>query len=576
MANAKARRRKSYRHVRFEVTRDGLFAHPKRRSSIRVCDPISVEAIATEEGGAKYVAVIKFRDHVAGSTRREFVPLGDLRKSGILRDRLSNSGFAWPGDPAKSKLLIRHLNMTPERRCDIALRTGWFGERYVLPDQIIGSGDREIMYQPTVQRRSVERHTSGRLAGWKQHVAIPLTHSSRGILSIGVSFAALIIGLTDTESGGFHLFDERSSVGKTTLLLAANSVIGSGRTADLLHWDITATGQSEIAAEHCDMVLALDETARLSDDPKDAASAARKASYMLASGVGRIRSVFFGDRGNLCSWRVLFLSSGETGISELAHKAGRGRLKGDQVRLIDVPAVVDPRFGVFESLPDGFTASRLLREVRKACARYYGTPGRAFLKDLIAGLETHRPRLLHWCTKFDKIADVPEDNWERRFSSRFALAYAALRLAAKFDIVPWTRKQIRRAIISCYRDARRAVPDAEKLTTAAVATVRRKLRKARGFLDLRNTTVPSRRSKLRRARGFIKRDRHHGTYFVIQPTTIRAWIGERVSLALVLERLKKSGDLITTSRNTLTKQVLIPGLSAKRRYHCVKRRFIAK
>jgi hypothetical protein len=74
MAKAKAKRRKSYRHVRFEVTRDGLFARPKRRRSIRVCDRISVEAIAEEEGSGKYVAIIKFRDHVADSTRREFVP----------------------------------------------------------------------------------------------------------------------------------------------------------------------------------------------------------------------------------------------------------------------------------------------------------------------------------------------------------------------------------------------------------------------------------------------------------------------------------------------------------------------
>jgi putative DNA primase/helicase len=457
-------------------------------------------------------------------------------------------------------------------------RTGWYSARFVFPDRIVGEGGHRLIYDPPLRRRDNLPPVGGTIDGWRDGVAAPAHYSSRITWSISIAFAALLLKHANVESGGFHLFSAESSRGKTTAVMAAQSVHGWAHRKDLLHWDVTATGMEELAAEHCDQLLVLDEMAQLDDDVFKAASKARKASFKLASGMGRLRSVHFGKKGNLCSWRILMLSSGETSVSDIAKAAGRRRLQGDQVRLIDVPALASTKFGVFDRVPKGVRSSKELAEgIERACETHFGVASRAFVTKLAEDLDTWIRKVEKWKAKFEKLARVPDHGWERRFASRFGLAYAAARCARDMKLVPWSRDWIADANVACYRAARESLPNYDKLVAGALIDVKRRLEAGDRILDLRPGHKRKSDLSVRDAYGFIKKDQTHGKIYVLKLEAMRRWIGDRLDVYAVGSRLQELGFLVgTKSRTSTTRQVMIPGIEGRQAYFCVSARFVKK
>jgi putative DNA primase/helicase len=535
---------------------------------------IKVVAFAKEENNDDWFAIVKFRD-LDRKRQRRIIPRNALRKSGALADYLTLRGYDIPVEKSAYVSLMNYLaTAQPAERLLIVRRTGWVNDSYVFPEKVFPTvKERAIEFNPAATRFGAYAPTAGTLNGWKETVAGPGGHSSRVTFGIGVAFASICTNLVKGESGGFHLVGP-STKGKTTSLLAACSVARCALRHSLVTWDVTATALDELAAEHCDSTLCLDELARISEDPKHAAAKARDASFRLASGQGKIRSVHWGEKGNRCTWRVLFLSSGEVGISELAAAAGKNRLAGDQVRLIDIPAVVSPKNGIFETLPKGVSAAKLSERIEAGCADNYGIAAREFVQRLTADMGHARIRLEEWREKFHARAGVPQTGWERRFAQRFGLTYAALLLAVEFDILPWTEDQVERAIISCYQDARRAIPDFEKLVEAGLRRVRKRLISGKDLIDLRKSAKKPKGQDLSRAIGFIKSDEDGHAVFLLRPALLKRWIGETVSPEFLVEKLAAANHLQKTSRKIATKQVLVAGIGKKLRYYCIKESFI--
>jgi putative DNA primase/helicase len=396
------------------------------------------------------------------------------------------------------------------------------------------------------------------------------------MFAISISMASLLLRVSGDESGVFHLYGRASGVGKGLLELVGLSVHGAAIRNELLHWDATDTGIDELAAEHCDRLLVLDELGRLADDPKTAAAKAQRVSFKIAAGIGRIRSVNFGNKGNLCRWRVFVLSSGELAISEMANAAGKNRLKGDQVRMIDIPADANSKFGIFDHLPDGQSSSKsLAAQIETAASQNFGHPSRILVKRILSlGDDRIAARIKRAKKRFMKAAGVPQDKWDQRFAQRFGLAYAGAEVGIQFGILPWKRKTALRAIRSVYRDARRAVPDFAALTAEALAEVKRELAKATQFCDLRPGKEKANQPKASAAAGFIKKDKKSGSYFVVNPSALQKWVGDKIDARWVVEALADQGLLIKSKGNVLTKQVLIPSINGKHRYYCIRRRFL--
>ncbi|MGH9762533.1 MAG: DUF927 domain-containing protein, partial [Blastocatellia bacterium] len=310
----------------------GLRRRVSKSKTEYIAPYIELRGIATEEnaGDAGYLVVIRYRDALTNKLKPLIQPREILLKPHDIKKALMNGGYDVPTSGTKLKLLLKYLRTTTTpHRYAIVGRTGWCDSGYIRADgEIIGDKSR-IIYQPATPPRIVHPATGGTLDGWRDEVAKPALHSRLMIFTICMSLSALLLRLSGDESGVFHLFGE-STAGKGLLELAAMSIHGWARRKDLLHWDATETGIDELAAEHCDRVLVLDETGHLAGTAttQDAAAKAQKVSFKIAAGTGRLRSAFFGKRGNLSQWRVLVLSSGEHAISEIATAAGRRRLKG--------------------------------------------------------------------------------------------------------------------------------------------------------------------------------------------------------------------------------------------------------
>lgn len=312
---------------------------------------------------------------------------------------------------------------------------------------------------------------AGSLDAWKDQVAALAVGNSRLVLAISTAFAAPLLYPTGAEGGGFH-FRGDSSTGKSTALVAAGSVWGGGGIRGYVRtWRATSNGLEGIAAMHCDSLLCLDEMGEVRGDEVG------PIAYMLANGVGKQRSGRSGEPRPTAEWRLLFLSSGEVGLSGKIAEDGRGRrvAAGQEVRIVDIRADAGAGFGLFENLhgfPSGDAFSRHLKEV---AAEHYGHAIKAFLKYLVDDFAAIRPTVKAYVDEFVAENCSPEgDGQVSRVCARFGLAAAGGEMATAFGIVPWRLGEASRAAKRCFADwlsARGGSQPAEE--RAALAAVRR-------------------------------------------------------------------------------------------------------
>lgn len=527
----------------------------------------------------QFVTVIRYQAN-DGKKRRLIVPRAELQRRDALLARLMNGGYSVPPATDRQTCLMEHLQKPTKLRYRIVARTGYAGGAYVRGDgKVVARTDDKItvLYDPFSPPRFEHAAIDGTMDGWVKLVAKPAMHSSRMMCSISLSLASLLIHPLEGESGVFHFYGP-SSVGKSLLELAALSVHERACREDLPHWDVTSTALDELAAEHCDRLLVLDDTGGLATNLQKASALARRAAFKIAGGVGRIRSASFGRYGNQCRWRVYVISSGEQGISELAAAAGRKRLKGDEVRMIDIPAQGDPRYGIFDTVPSGSSSANLVAMIEEGCRMHYGHAADKFLKKLQADQPGAVRLSRKYVDGFMEEAGVAATGWERRFARRFGIAYAAGRLGISWRILPWDRDELRSAITEVYRSARAAVPDLEQQVDEALAKIKRCLRSRKRLRDLRKGADREGQPKAAKASGFIRTDpkRSGQALYIVKPPALLRWIGGNQSLLPWVGRwLIENRMLQTTSRGLPTKQVDIAGVKERRRYYCIKGKFVA-
>ena len=558
---------------KFKCTKKGLFYFDSQSKKRKVSGYIEVSSFGHYSDSTHWLAQVKYID-MDGTYKELLIPRDELRKAMAMRDLLLLSGFVFPVEKENASLLLKYLELaSPKDRFEISEKTGWVGKDYVFPEAIIGSNTCSLVYCPPPHSEKCEKATSGSIEDWQKTVAANAVYSSRVTFAICVSLGAALIRITGIESGGFN-FVGPSSKGKTTSLRAAQSVYEKAGQGDLPTWDITATGLDELAVQHCDRILVLDELARLSADEKNTVKIVRDVSYRLASGKGRIRSAHFKNKGNPTHWRTLLLSSSETAMSVLALSVGNGRPKGEEVRFIDVPAIVSSKNGVYERVPEGISPIELSESIEMACNDNYGSIGRAFISKIVDDYDAVSDLVNGLVEEFVEDANLPDIGWEHRFAKRFALAYAAGVIGIKFGLLPWQKDEMKKAILSCYLDAREAVPDFEHLLSEAFKDIRKKMKRRKSFRDLRKEPPKGKGPSVVKARGFIKSDGKHGVFYVIKKSSFERWAGKHLPYHLVAKHLKEREYLVTTGRNLPTKQVSVSGIKRKRRYYCIKKSFL--
>jgi putative DNA primase/helicase len=533
---------------------------------------ITVTHTVHYEGCDIQFALVVFKTD-SGERRELIVERADLHSPQKMKRELINRGFnPPPGKDGLVALIAKLTAIKPKKVRRILAKIGWYGRRFVLPDTTIpADGDEELAFQALDNSRVGNFGVKGTLEDWKNGVAVPALCSSRFMFAISLALAAPLLPFSGVEGGGVHIEGE-SSRGKTTTLLVAMSVSGDAVRGRLITWDITAAGLSEVAAAHNHTLLCIDEMGQASEADGKLAKRLQTTAFTLASGRGRIRSKAYNQSvGALdLEWNLLFLSTGEKALSDIATESAVARLKGEEVRFIDLPALAHPDFGVFERLPDGVSDPASLAEsIEAACRQYHGTALREFLSKLAKNYDKVPDQVRERIAIFMKKAGIPDNGWEQRFAKRFALAYAAASMAISVNILPWTKEQAFEAINTCYKAARMRVPDTANILTGGLARLKERLAEA-GRLPVYRQESPPLPSEMAAADGFRRHLAPHGKVYLLKSEPFSNWFDSSLQFDVVVHHLEDLGILIKGRDDCRTLQHQLKGIDSRARYYTLK------
>ena len=383
------------------------------------------------------------REHRFALPRAMLAGDGSDARKALLMDGL----YIAPSQKARGLLNSFLLQVRSPVRARATQRIGWHGNAFVLPDDAFGGADNDKLLLQTATAQEHTFRQAGTLESWQQNVARYAAGNSRLVIALSAAFAGPLIGPCAAEGGGLH-FRGASSTGKSTALHVAGSAWGGGSVTGFVRsWRATANGLEGVAQGHCDTLLCLDELSQLQ------ARDAGEAAYMLANGSGKSRSARDGSARRPASWRVMFLSSGEIGLSDKIAEDGRGKktAAGQQVRIIDISADAGAGMGMFENIHGFDSAEALARHLREATQQHYGVAAREYLKLVV-------PKMMDLQTQASDITKlfcetyVPAgaDGQVVRVAQRLGLIAAGGEIAASIGILPWDRGEAVAAAGKCF------------------------------------------------------------------------------------------------------------------------------
>jgi uncharacterized protein (DUF927 family) len=501
------------------------------------------------------------------------MPMSMLAGDGTeYRGTLLSMGLQIAASSKGRNLLTQYIQRAQvEQRARCVERTGWHGNVFVMPDRTIGEDPEERILFQSASAAPGTFQQKGKLSTWQTNVATLCADNSRLAFAVSTAFAAPLLHITGMESGGVHLRGD-SSTGKTTALRIASSVWGGPKY--LQRWRATDNGLEALAAQHSDCLLVLDELSQV--DPK----AAGEVAYMLANGGGKARANRTGGLRDPASWRILFLSSGEAGLSEHMAEVKKKSKAGQEIRLLDIPSDAGAGHGMFENLHGYASGSVFSKALTEAAGKHYATAAQAFIEKLV---EHH-----------DKIADlikktqrdfahkhVKEDagGQVHRAALRFALIGAAGELATRWEITGWQPGEAMNAAVKCYQAWLAQRGGAGNLEEMAMLSQVRRFFEAHGEARFTDWSRPASASDGHNARtiqraGYRKHNTDKDTvtdgngdekkfavtltWYYVFPETFRQEICGGFDYRVVCKLLKKRGCLITEG-NSYTRKERLPG-----------------
>lgn len=556
----------------FEERADGLWWRPPdaNKSPVHVCGPINAVARTRDDRGENWGVLLTWRDG-DGRLHEWAMPRAMLAGDGVsIREYLLDRGLYVAPDQVARQAFLRFLTaIVPAVTARCVTRVGWHRigkhEVFVLPDAVYGNTPERVLLQSA---GAVEHKFNqlGMLSEWQDAIGRYCIGNTRLLLAVSAAFTGPLLNLTGEQSGGIN-FKGGSQIGKTTTLRVAGSVWGgdSEPLGYMRQWRATANGLEGTAAAHCDALLALDELGQI--DPREAGDVA----YMLANGAGKGRAGREGNARPVLSWRIFILSTGESSLADLAQEAGRRAKAGQEVRLVDLPADLENGLGIFDELHDMPTAEALVRALRDATMRFYGTPIRAFLTVLTAELARDREGLLRGLQDrrrefLERHVPAGASGQVLSVAGRFALVAAAGELATRFGVTGWEPADADWGVGLCFRgwlDRRGGVGMRQEETGLA---------QVRAFIEQHGSArfemlgaAPDQRV-ISRA-GFKRSDENGAWEYLVLPEVWRQEVCKSHDPSQIAKALAKQGLLVPGTDGKHSRSVTVPGYKKMRLYH---------
>jgi hypothetical protein len=568
---------------------NGIYLVEKSGAKRRIADPIQVTAFGTSEPGTMrelaYTAV-RFVDR-EDKWKSKIAPSSMLvSQPGEFVALLAGRGYQWPPtQPLRHKIIGELSIVKPARRIRVTPVPGCHGDSYVLPGESYTpkGPDREhfeLCYNPTVRLGEFRR--SGTLKKWKKRIAKACIHSSRARLAVATVFAAPNLQTLNINSFGIN-FSGPTSGGKTLCIRLAGSAPGLNSGDGPTTWDGSAAGFEQRALGHRDGVVLFDDMSHL-----DRPDLAKLVTFRLAGNRPKTKAGQYVSANNLIDldWRVIALSTSESPIWQDMTKPGRGRVRGEEVRMINVRACVSDQGDIFDG-PDadeqvGSTLEERLDFVEKLerfTQDYQGEAFRTYLAKRFADKRAEAT-LKSYMTQFLDAAALPEQSrWLGRIRRFFAAVYASAAQAIDYGVLPWSKKATLKAILACMTDAMDQLTanfsdssngDGEPIKSddALVAEFKRLLDDAKFLRIERNGGQPnSAVGRLKKADGFVQTTRPGRVRYLLRSKAMETWF-PHVTTRKHLTAVLHSRGILKTGRRTDTRTRQIHIGPVKKRVSC--------
>jgi hypothetical protein len=438
----------------------------------------------------KYYEVVEFPTSLSTRASITLLP-AVVSEPSMLEKELRNAGAILPKEASDLKELLEAVAKSdaPKQRI-YAERTGWTedGKVFVLLDGAIGDSTGRIIgvkLPGTANDRSGERSVSGNWQNWRDSVAQFGRHSTILMLAICVPLAAPLLAIINHRSFSINLVG-RTRSGKTIATVAAASVIGTAREADLITWNITDARLEQRLVEFNDSLFPIDDLTGMRSADKARYQRIRDVTYKITQGwsTGRFDSFTSVHEGAHRDWTCILLTSNEKPTRELANSARMERQHGEALRLIDVPALFDGQDHIFDRPPADIEKSGLdawkkaaFAKIASSCEEHHGGAWRMYIEALIAQRPTLKDYAEQRISFFEQHAsDELDGNVARDVLRKFGLLYAGGMLGIKCGLVPWDKKLLLKAITKAYQGARELLPDDGVLLRLGIAKLREKLK----------------------------------------------------------------------------------------------------
>jgi uncharacterized protein (DUF927 family) len=523
----------------FELTDAGLYYIEGRKNGQkhRISNYVMVVATATDENGI-WGRIVKVKN-IRGESKQIFIP--DYKFSGNceqIRRELANLGLGLESSWRARDLLSKYLTIcNPQKHVVCVSKPGWhFGKIFATGEKIIGKFDSEwcdhCEVACTVDQSPFQKQ--GSVEDWRENIAKFCKNNSRLILSVCAAFAATALDICGFASGGFH-FTGPSSVGKTTCLKVAASVCGDRNY--IKSWRATDNGLESIATKHNDALLVLDEISQV--DPNKIGDIA----YMLANGLGKIRASSLGNVQYTKTWRILFLSSGETSLSTHMGLVGKKSQVGQDIRLLNVNASLSGQsFGIFEDLHGFENGADLANFLIEKSSKYYGAVILKFIESVAQDRENVAQYIDSKIREFKKMY-LPQSasGQDIRTFERFAFVGAVGEYATKNGLTGWPDGEAIEGCMRCFDswlEEKGGFGSIEKIKILEQVKLF-----FEQYAESRLLNIPSYvTQKITNMVGYRDED-----YYYITPESFKTLLCKGFELKFAISALKSKGWLITGS-----------------------------